>query len=314
MKWSAFGGNTASPLFEIAPQLEWLLIQFELLLAVWLLIGWLPLMAWGTTLVLFTSFAGASLMMVIQGRSTCGCLGTIDFNPAWMLLFDLAAICVLFGAFRSLFGANKRPDRTLSHESQRLHSSHTSQPVFEYSRRSTTRKLGLASALAIVGFVTALVVLSRTPQISSWVARSLPPQCSGQYLLTEPAVVDAGIGGVNQWVTMNVRVHNRSAGPVTLIGAEKGCKCRADDNLPITIAADERAEIKIEIRLGRTEGIQQDRFWLRTSLQQQPLILCRWQGRVVLGNQVKTESVPEQARSEQPDNDARAQRHLNNLL
>jgi hypothetical protein len=83
-KWRAFGSSHSSPLLDVAPQLEWLAIQFEILLGLALLIGWLPKLTWSLTMLLLAAFGGANLMMVAQGRSSCGCLGAVEVPPLFM--------------------------------------------------------------------------------------------------------------------------------------------------------------------------------------------------------------------------------------
>jgi len=95
MKWSTFGNFSNSYLYEIAPQFEWALIQFEFFLAAWLLLGWLPRVSSLIALTVFSAFAGVSLVMTLQGRSSCGCLGQVNVSPALILAFDIVFVLLL---------------------------------------------------------------------------------------------------------------------------------------------------------------------------------------------------------------------------
>ena len=251
LKWSAFGVGYASPLFEIAPQLELFLIQFELLLGLWLVSGLWMKLAWGVTLVLFSGFTGVSLSMVIEGRSSCGCFGAVEVSPIWMLLFDIVAIALLLLCSRKILNRSR---------------------------------VVLNGALAGAGLTASLLMMFNATNLTSWTVQQLSPKLTGQYLVTVPAVIDLGKGPADEWRTLELTVFNRSSEPITLVGAEHNCKCRAEQDLPVTIPAQEKATIRVSVRLGRTSGKQFDRFWLRTSHQRQPLLLCRWQATVQSGS------------------------------
>jgi hypothetical protein len=98
LKWRAFGGSHSSALFDVAPQLEWLAIQFEVILALALLIGWQPRLTWSLTMLLLAAFGVANLMMIAQGRSSCDCLGVVQVPPLVMLFVDIVFLGFLWGA------------------------------------------------------------------------------------------------------------------------------------------------------------------------------------------------------------------------
>jgi hypothetical protein len=74
---------------------RWLLIgviEWELLLGLWLLSGvWLRV-SWTVTSLCFAAFAGVSLWKALSGEASCGCFGKVGINPWWTLLIDLAVI------------------------------------------------------------------------------------------------------------------------------------------------------------------------------------------------------------------------------
>lgn len=256
LKWRAFGGSHSSALFDVAPQLEWLAIQFEVLLGLALLIGWQPRLTWSLTMLLLAAFGGANLMMIAQGRSSCGCLGVVQVPPLVMLFVDIVFLGFLWGARASIDSA--------SVEKQKPH-----------------RLIGWGVASLIFGLALGALTIVRGAEIGSWLASCLPPSVSGQYVMSEPAVSDLGSGAVGEWRTVEVSIRNRSSEPITLIGSERNCRCRADSKLPLTLAPQEVVSISVEVKMGQTTGIQRDRFWLRTDHQRQPLLVCRWQAQVV---------------------------------
>jgi len=268
MKYLAFGSTSSSPLFEIAPQLEWIVIQLELLLAVWLVTGWLTRMAWAVSLFFFSSFAGATLLMVVQGRSSCGCLGAVEFNPLWMLLFDVGLMSVLIACCRTSFSSLDGREAA-------------SESAAYKSMWRTRGGLIVGMVIMVAGFTTSQVLMGNSSGLSSWVAEALPARLSGQYVLADPAVVDGGTGPVGGWQLIEIPIRNRSEQAVMLLGAEKTCRCQAGDNLPVAIPPLGKAVVQVKVRLGREPGVQESRFWLRTSYRQQPLVLCRWRARVV---------------------------------
>ena len=90
-----------------------------------------------------------------------------------------------------------------------------------------------------------------------------------------------GSGHPGELQPLKLTIHNRSGSPVTLIGAEHGCRCQASGSLPIDIPPEDQVEIDIRVRLGQTAGVQYDRFWLLTSHQRQGMLICRWRANVV---------------------------------
>ncbi len=176
LKLRDFG--TPNALFDIAPSLEFGLIQLEVLVALWLLSGWKTVAAWLCTLSLFATFAGASLAMVVQKKSTCGCFGSVDFNPAWVFAIDIVAISALL-----LVG--RIENHRVIDPSPYWHGSRLKQRIWSLT-------LGVSLISPIFGFAGVCF----NTEIGSWYARSLPVALTGQVLVTEPSVIAASPGGV----------------------------------------------------------------------------------------------------------------------
>ena len=72
------------------------LIEYELLLAIWLLAG--IALHWGrrVALVTFLGFGCYAFILGISGASSCGCFGKIQVNPWWTFGLDAALVVLLF--------------------------------------------------------------------------------------------------------------------------------------------------------------------------------------------------------------------------
>ena len=252
LKFRDFG--TPSALFDIAPSLEFGLIQIEVLLALWLLSGWKTVVAWFCTLGLFATFTGASLAMVVQKKATCGCFGSVDFNPAWVFAIDLVAISTLLLVGRL---ESHRAVDTASY----WHRSRLKQRLWKLT-------IGVSLIAPIFGFAGVYL----NTEIGSWYSRSMPIAFSGQVLVTEPSLIAASPGVEGDWQTLSFAVFNRGKESVRLIGAEQNCKCRAIKSLPVVVPAGGKVSIEVDVKLGSKSS-----FALLTSSQLQTRLVCRWQ-------------------------------------
>ena len=84
------------------PPTEWLpptalslVVQFELLIGILLVFDVAPRLLWWISMVLFASFALASLQKALLGYDSCGCFGNLEISPWWTLTIDLAAVVAL---------------------------------------------------------------------------------------------------------------------------------------------------------------------------------------------------------------------------
>jgi len=72
-----------------------LVVQLELLVAAWLVSGWRPKFATRSAAVLFSTFAGFSLIIALAGRETCGCFGSVPVSPWITFSLDMLLVGVL---------------------------------------------------------------------------------------------------------------------------------------------------------------------------------------------------------------------------
>jgi hypothetical protein len=72
------------------------LVEFELALGLWLLIGAYPRQARLAALMAFAVFCVVSLYQALSGEESCGCFGKAPVSPWYTALFDLAAVAALW--------------------------------------------------------------------------------------------------------------------------------------------------------------------------------------------------------------------------
>ncbi len=91
-------GPLASPFWRLA------VVESEVLLGVWLLLGLAPRVLWLVALLFFSVLAGASLYLGIEGQPSCGCFGAkLPVRPWYSFLLDLTSVAAL-GWWRPQYG------------------------------------------------------------------------------------------------------------------------------------------------------------------------------------------------------------------
>src|SRR5262249_3297891 len=71
------------------------LIEFEILVSLWLLWGKYPLGSWITAIAAFTAFLGVSFYQGWIGVASCGCFGNLRVHPWQAFAIDLTAVLSL---------------------------------------------------------------------------------------------------------------------------------------------------------------------------------------------------------------------------
>lgn len=131
--------------------LQFFLIEYEVLLASWLLSGAIQKYCRWVALATFAIFAGYAFYLGVTGAASCGCFGRVQVNP-WMTLgLDCGALILLF-AWRPAAAAPPLPR--------------------------------IATASAIVGVLTAAVVTALVIFPRAVVADGVTP--SGSLFVLEP--------------------------------------------------------------------------------------------------------------------------------
>jgi uncharacterized membrane protein len=260
LKWQAFVSGVPSAVSEVAPQLEWGLIQFEFLLAIWFLSGWATRVLWWVLVALFSIFTGAGLYQVWMGQSSCGCFGQYSLHPLWVVSLDVVILVLLLWS-GSIFGVGQ----------SRHNEDHA-----EIVRRK--RQARLLFAVLAGGLLVGLLGMSLTPTLTNAMSEYAWPSWTGQYLVTSPSVADLGVGKPGEWRDFRVRVQNRAAKPIRLIGAANDCQCSAGQDLPVQVPAGGETVVRVRVKVGNSVGRRDGKIWIRTDHAAQPLLLCRWRG------------------------------------
>lgn len=85
-----------------------LLVQLELLFAIWLLAGRSARLARMAVIILFLVFAVVSLYRGISGESSCGCFGAVKVSPWISLLLDVLVIATAGSVSPKMVSAHHR--------------------------------------------------------------------------------------------------------------------------------------------------------------------------------------------------------------
>ena len=167
------------------------IVEFEILLALWLLWGVLPLGSWLISFGVFLMFAAVSAWQGWIGRASCGCFGQLSVNPWWAFALDLGVLIAL------ILG---RPD-------------------LEAFRQPKTLLANLVPA--VVGSVGAVLVLLALAGVATHFYGSPEgalARLRGERISLYPRTVDVGAGVPGEERTASVEVVNRTNHPVRLIG------------------------------------------------------------------------------------------------
>ena len=78
-------------------------VAFEAVLGLVLLSGLWPSPTWCAAVTLFSLFAIITATETLQGKTSCGCFGSVQIRPVYTLFLDLTAVALLL--------VTGRPDR-----------------------------------------------------------------------------------------------------------------------------------------------------------------------------------------------------------
>jgi hypothetical protein len=212
-----------------APEFQVALVEFEIVLGIWLWSGVRPILSWLVALVTFTAFAAASSYLAWIGQSSCGCFGNLQVNPVFALALDCAILTGL------AFG---RPDL---------------KPLWNNPRRVLLEGTGSGMAV-VVGMAAIFGLLLGAAQMAFG---SLPEALAyfrGERVTVQPRLVDVGAGHLGEVRPVVVTIANWTDKPVRIIGASQDCSCRVD-GLPLSIPAKESRSLSLTFQLSGTPGI-----------------------------------------------------------
>jgi len=224
--------------------------EVEALLGAWLLLGASPRLARLAAVAAFGLLAGASLYLIIDRRTSCGCFGNLAVSPWASFALDLAAVICL---------ARWHPE---SHGAVRA------------------RALGLAVSVVVGAAVLLLggfVLLTRFDR-SPWAAVAA---VRGEPLVIEPSLSEVGdlpLGGSRDF---RINVRNHGTRTVRIIGGSSDCSCIATEDLPIELPPRSARALTIRLKSRGTAGSFRRSFILRTDDVDQPEVVARFSTRLV---------------------------------
>ena len=221
--------------------------EVEALLGAWLLLGASPRLAWWATVTAFGLLAGASLYLIIDRRTSCGCFGNLTVSPWASFALDLAAVVCL---------ARWRPES---------HGAAGSVPA---------RAIGLAvsvvfgAAVLLLGGFALLTRFDRSPGAVIAAVR-------GEPLVIEPSLSEVGDLPLGESRDFRVNVRNHGTRMVRIIGGSSDCSCIATEGLPIDLPPRSSRMLTIRLKSKRPTGPFSRSFILRTDDSAQPEIAAR---------------------------------------
>jgi len=202
------------------------ILQFELILGLWLLTGWLMpgalLAASGT----FLCFAMVNVYQVLQGQRSCGCLGRVHIHPSITLLIDLLALAGLGLCLRDQWNRG----------------------LLSRTRLRTQGRQARAKFVAVaVGCITlfSLIGLSAIAVYGS--PHKALARLRNEHIAITPSVVDAGPAGPGESRDAYIRLQNWSDHTVVFLGGSDDCACSVTKELPVEVPSGESRVIKIQI-------------------------------------------------------------------
>ncbi len=215
------------------PALQFLAMQIELVLGVWLILGWFRVSAWLLACLQLATLSALSITAVIRGQSDCGCFGSFQVHPGWTAALNLVALGLLV-LFR---------------------------PAVKWIENWGT--LAAVGALASVAVASAVIA-------NGSLGDKLLAKWQGRTVALRSSVLDAGEEPVGTVKRLTVTVTNASSKDVRIIGGSANCSCTTTQNLPVTVSADGTAEVEIELKFRGTPGQFDHKFEFFTDDKTQP--------------------------------------------
>jgi hypothetical protein len=225
------------------PSIQVALVEWELVLGLWLITGRGHLAAWFAAILTFIAFGLFSFRLGLAGVASCGCFGSIEASPWHAFAADLAVLALLLV----------------------VHPEFRSYPRdFRILLKSLVLPGVALTASAGVIYAGLLAVAILTFGSTSAALAAL----RGQPVSLKPSPLDLGQASPNQVLEAVVEVVNYSDHPVRIIGGTSDCSCVATDDLPMTLAVNEARPISIRVRLSSETGFFNRKviFWTDNDL------------------------------------------------
>ncbi len=243
-------GIFSSPSFQVG------LIEFEILLGIWLLSGKAPIGSWIVAIAGFASFAAVSFYLGWIGQASCGCFGKLSVSPWYAFGIDLASVLGFVLA---------RPDLSRIRANFVVGLSHWSLMVVHVLLIAGIL-LGFLLAYAHygVGSTGKAIALLRNEAVS-----------------VRPTIVDAGSGPSGKSVQIVFDVVNCTDHPIKIIGGTSDCSCHLAGDLPFTLYPGEVRALSARLTYRGPPGLFTRTARLFTDDPVQPFVVVRVVGRIL---------------------------------
>jgi hypothetical protein len=233
----------SSPRWQVA------IIEGEAFLGLWLLSGRRRRAAWLSALLVLTLLGAASLYLAIDGQRSCGCFGRVEVNPWFTFALDAVAAAALALTLPSRRGG--------------------AEPGWHRGPMTT----GIRAAVLLGLLAIPLLTWGNPADALAWMR--------GESVTVEPEASDLGAGRIGEERAFRVRLTNRAAHPIRIVGGQSNCSCIATDSLPITLEPRQTQEIEVRIRFRGSPGHFVHRFFLFADEARQKVLIARFAGRVI---------------------------------
>ncbi len=202
------------------------IIQYEILLGLWLLSGVSRLGAWGVAVLTFGFFSAVNLWSGLIGQSSCGCFGVVQVNPWLAFGVDSAAFLLLVLA--------GRPNG-----------------VFQAAEwdRSLASMAGFAGSVVFV-----LAAWSSMIHFTVGTTDAALAILQGRTVFASRSVVSLGAVRANRAAYAKVEIFNRSEQAVQLVGGTSDCSLNFVVDLPLDIPAGESRTILLRVNPASSTG------------------------------------------------------------
>jgi hypothetical protein len=249
----ALGQNT----ILFTPRVQFVVMEVEALLGLWLLSGRAKRAAWFFAVAFFLTVAGVSLRLGLMGQSSCGCFGRIRVSPWSAFALDVACLAGL-GLCRPSFRRGQGDNTADSHRLREMF--------------MIGGGVGAILAVCLGG-----VLLASGSRPGDFLAR-----VRGDRITVEPPVTDLGPGETGQKCRFTVLLDNHTDHTIRIVGGTTSCACTVTDDLPVSIPPGGFVPVTVSTGFKGTPGLFQQEFqFYYADGEEQGRVLARFEGRVV---------------------------------
>ncbi len=203
---------------EFPPALQFLALQFEIILGVWLILNWWKVTAWLSSFIFLLTLLSIDLYAANQGQSDCGCFGDIKLHPGITASLNLMALLTLI--------------------------------IFQPGTIWSEARCSVAATVTLAIVASGLALFAGTPTAD----RLLMSWRHGGNVILSSSVIDAGIEPVRTVKLIPLRVRNVGFREVRILGGSADCSCTTTRKLPVTIRADSEVQIELQIEFRGAPG------------------------------------------------------------